>query len=224
VSSLATTKAVAVKDSSEFHVAHHFDKASTQFEAGRMGVWLFLVTEILLFGGLFCAFAVYRSLYFSSFVEAHHHLDKVMGSVNTVVLICSSFTMAMGVRAAQTNNKKLCHWMLSVTLLLALAFLAIKFVEYQHKWADGLLPGHYFTATGFKTPHPGVFFGIYFMMTGIHGIHVLIGMSLIIWVLLRNRKGEFSSKYYAPVEGVGLYWHLVDLVWIFLFPLLYLVG
>lgn len=224
MSSAASVKAAVAKDPADFHVAHHFDKADTQFDAGRMGIWLFLVTEVLLFGGLFCAFAVFRSQYFSSFVEAHHHLDKVMGAVNTVVLICSSFTMAMGVRAAQTNNKKLCQWMLTVTVLLAVAFLAIKAVEYQHKWADGLLPGRYFTATGFTTPHPGVFFGIYFMMTGIHGIHVLIGMALIVWMLLRNKKGEFSSKYYAPVEGVGLYWHLVDLVWIFLFPLLYLVG
>lgn len=219
-----TPTADAAKGSPNFHVAHHFSNADVQFDAGRMGVWLFLTTEILLFGGLFCAFAVFRSWYFSSFVEAHHHLDKTMGALNTVVLICSSFTMAMGVRAAQQTNKRLCHLMLLLTLAFAATFLVVKYFEYSHKFHEGLLPGKYFTAEGFKSPHPGTFFAIYFMMTGIHGLHILIGMGLITWVLVRNLRGEFSSRYYSPVEGVGLYWHLVDLVWIYLFPLLYLIG
>jgi cytochrome c oxidase subunit 3 len=227
--STASTAAVTAKDgepkgSPGFHVAHHFASADVQFDAGRMGVWLFLVTEILLFGGLFCAFAVFRSWYFDSFVEAHHHLDKVMGSINTVVLICSSLTMALGVRSAQTNDKGKTVVFLLVTLACAATFLVIKYFEYAHKFHEGLLPGRYFTAEGFHTPHPGMFFAVYFLMTGIHGLHVIIGMSLIVWVLIRASRGEFSSRYYAPVEGVGLYWHLVDLVWIYLFPLLYLVG
>ncbi len=208
----------------EFHVAHHFDSADVQFDAGRMGVWLFLVTEVLLFGGLICAFFVFRSWYFADFVEAHHHLDRVLGAVNTLVLIGSSLTMALAVRAAQMDNKRLVHWFLAVTLACAGIFLAIKFVEYRHKFHEGLLPGRYFTAEGFHGHHAGIFFAIYFMMTGIHGFHILIGMGLITWVLLRNRRGDFSSRYYAPIEGVGLYWHLVDLVWIFLFPLLYLIS
>lgn len=224
MSSTATAKAGAAKDPADFHVAHHFDNADAQFEANRMGVWLFLVTEVLLFGGLFCAFAVFRSWYFDSFVEAHHHLDKVMGTVNTLVLIGSSLTMALAVRAAQVNNKKLTQLLLAITFACAAGFMVIKGFEYSHKIHDGLLPGRYFTATGFETAHVNVFFGIYFIMTGIHGIHVLIGMGLIAWLLIRNKKGEFSSKYYSPLEGVGLYWHLVDLIWIFLFPLLYLVG
>ncbi len=207
-----------------FHVAHHFSNADVQFDAGRMGVWLFLVTEILLFGGLFCAFAVFRSWFFDSFVEAHHHLDKRLGALNTLVLICSSFTMALGVRAAQQSKKSLADWMLKLTLLFAAMFLVVKYFEYSHKFHEGLLPGKYFTAEGFKTPHPGTFFAVYFMMTGIHGLHVIIGMGLITWILIRNQRGEFSSRYYSPVEGVGLYWHLVDLIWIYLFPLLYLVG
>jgi cytochrome c oxidase subunit 3 len=210
--------------SPQFHVAHHFDKADTQFDAGRMGIWLFLVTEVLFFGGLFCAFFVFRSWYFDSFVEAHHHLDKVMGGINTIFLITSSLTMALGVRSAQTGNKKLTTLMLLATLAFAAGFLVIKYFEYGHKFHDGLLPGQYFHAAGFHTAHPSVFFSIYFTMTGIHGLHVVIGMGLIMWILLRNQKGEFSGRFYAPVEGVGLYWHLVDLVWIFLFPLLYLVG
>ena len=114
--------------------------------------------------------------------------------------------------------------MLLATLAFAAGFLVIKYFEYGHKFHDGLLPGQFFHATGFHTAHPSVFFSIYFTMTGIHGLHVVIGMGLIMWILLRNQKGEFSGRFYAPVEGVGLYWHLVDLVWIFLFPLLYLVG
>jgi len=210
--------------SSQFHVAHHFDKADTQFDAGRMGVWLFLVTEILLFGGMFCAFAIFRTWYFDAFVEAHHHLDKVMGGVNTLVLIGSSLTMALAVRAAQMSDKKLTGRLLLITLLCAATFLVVKYFEYRHKFHDGLLPGKYFTAEGFQTAHAGIFFAVYFMMTGIHGLHVVIGMGLIFWLYLRTQRGEFSSRYYAPVENVGLYWHLVDLIWIYLFPLLYLVG
>lgn len=210
--------------SPNFKVAHHFRDADTQFEANRMGIWLFLVTEILLFGGFFCAFAVFRSWYFESFVEAHLYLDKVMGSINTVVLIFSSLTVALAVRAAQMNKQRATIIFLTITLLCACAFMGIKYIEYSHKFADGLLPGKYFAAEGFKGAHGGIFFGIYFAMTGLHGIHVLIGMGLMIWVLIRAIRGEFSSRYYATIEGVGLYWHLVDLIWIFVFPLVYLVS
>jgi cytochrome c oxidase subunit 3 len=210
--------------SPQFEVAHHFDSADSQFEANKLGIWLFLTTEILLFGGLFGAFAVFRSWYMPAFVEAHHHLDKVMGSVNTVVLIGSSLTMALAVRAAQRSQRKLTVALLGTTILLACTFLVIKYFEYSHKFHEGLLPGNYFTAEGFQHGEAAIFFGLYFMMTGIHGLHVLIGIGLISWVLLRTSRGHFSSRYYSPVEGVGLYWHLVDLVWIYLFPLLYLVD
>ncbi len=210
--------------SPDFHVAHHFDSADTQFDAGRMGIWLFLVTEVLFFGGLFCAFFIFRSWYFDSFVEAHNQLDWRLGGLNTIVLITSSLTMALAVRGAQTNDKKRVVRMLIITILCAAALLVIKYTEYRHKIEEGLLPGANFTAQGFHSANPKVFFSIYFMMTGIHGLHVVIGMGLIMWILLRTMRGEFSSRYYSPVEGVGLYWHLVDLVWIYLFPLLYLVG
>jgi cytochrome c oxidase subunit III len=212
------------KGSPQFEVAHHFASADQQFDSGRMGVWLFLVTEILLFGGMFCAFAIFRSWYLDAFTEAHLHLDKVMGGVNTVVLICSSLTMALAVRAAQTSNRTQTVRMLSLTLLFAATFLVIKYFEYSHKVHAGLLPGAHFTAEGFTHPEASVFFAVYFMMTGIHGLHVLVGMALIGWILARAAKGHFSSRYYAPVENVGLYWHLVDLIWIYLFPLLYLVD
>lgn len=233
MSGQAQTEAASAALSSDFHVAHHFDSADSQFDAGKMGVWLFLVTEVLLFGGLFAAFFVYRSWYYDAFVEAHHHLDKVMGTVNTVVLIASSLTMALAVRAAQTNKKGQTVLLLAVTLLFAGAFLGVKYFEYAHKVHDGLVPFRIaieggglkdlFTAN-FAHPESRMFFTIYFMMTGIHGFHILIGMGLITWVTIKASKGQFSSRYYAPLEGVGLYWHLVDLVWIFVFPLLYLVG
>ncbi|MBI5542667.1 MAG: cytochrome c oxidase subunit 3 family protein, partial [Deltaproteobacteria bacterium] len=200
------------------------DNADAQFEANKLGVWIFLVTEILLFGGLFVAFAVFRAWHLPAFVEAHHHLDKVMGAVNTVVLICSSLTMALGVRAAQRSKTRQTAAFLALTLAFAATFLVIKAFEYQHKLHEGLLPGAYFTAQGFTYPAAKIFFGLYFMMTGIHGLHVVIGMGLITWVLVRSLRGQFSSRYYSPVESVGLYWHLVDLIWIYLFPLLYLVG
>jgi cytochrome c oxidase subunit 3 len=141
-----------------------------------------------------------------------------------VVLIFSSLTMALAVRASQVNSKKVASALLWVTFVCAGIFLVVKYFEYSHKIHDGLLPGKFFSAAGFHTPYPDIFFAVYFMMTGVHGLHVVIGMGLILWIILRTNRGDFSSKYYAPVENVGLYWHLVDLVWIYLFPLLYLVG
>jgi cytochrome c oxidase subunit III len=221
----AGTRPALPVGSPNFQVAHHFDTATTQFDSGRLGIWIFLVTEILFFGGMFCAFAVFRSWYFDAFKEAHHHLNKILGGINTLVLICSSLTMALGVRSAQKGDRQLTVAMLAITIACACVFLVIKYFEYSHKFHEGLLPGKAFTAEGFKTgKDAGMFFAVYFMMTGVHGLHVIIGIGLIAWVLMRANRGEFSGRYYAPVEGVGLYWHLVDLIWIYLFPLLYLVG
>jgi cytochrome c oxidase subunit 3 len=216
------TTALPSKPGGNFHVAHHFDSADEQFDSGRMGVWIFLVTEILFFGGLFCAFAVFRAWYFDAFVSAHHHLDKKLGALNTIVLIFSSLTMALAVRASQMSKPKLAGKLLLATLACAAIFLVVKYFEYSHKFHDGLLPGKYYKGPG--TQDEGLFFAVYFMMTGVHGLHVVVGMGLIFWIWLRNRRLEFGSHHYAAVEGVGLYWHLVDLVWIYLFPLLYLIG
>lgn len=211
--------------SPQFQVAHHFESADTQFEASKLGVWIFLVTEVLLFGGLFCGFIIFRSWHLDAFIEAHHRLDKVMGTINTVVLICSSLTMALAIRAAQTNNRKLVSALLAATLACAGLFLVIKGFEYHHKWVDGLFPGKYFNPVEpFVHADAQSFFGLYFVMTGLHGFHILIGMGLITWLLIKSLKGHFSSRYYTPLEGVGLYWHLVDLIWIFVFPLVYLIG
>jgi cytochrome c oxidase subunit 3 len=212
-------------------LAHHFDTPAQQFDTAKLGMWAFLGQELLFFSGLFVAYGVYRSWYPEMFRASSHQLDKIMGGTNTVVLLFSSFTAAMAVRSAQVGNKKATGNYLLVTIACAFGFLAIKFFEYKHKFEGGLLPGRYFhphvehLVQG-SAPLPtnsGSFFSIYFMMTGVHGVHVLVGIGVLIWIWLRNQRGEFSKEYFTPVDIAALYWHLVDLVWIYLFPLLYLV-
>jgi len=217
------------------HLAHHFDNPAQQEGAAKLGMWIFLATEILMFSGLFLAYFFVRSSFPEMVLEAHEKLNKVLGSINTVVLITSSLTMALGVRAAQTNSKKMARWMLLATLVFAATFMVIKYFEYSAKIEHGTLPGRFYhehiedLATGMQGTLDRwwggyqLFYGIYFVMTGLHGLHVLVGMGLIVWIMVRNERGDFSSAFFTPVENVGLYWHLVDLIWIFLFPLLYLV-
>ncbi len=301
---------------------HHFDTPAHQMESSKMGMWLFLVTEVLLFSGLFCAYAVYRANHPDIFLYAHHYLDRSWGAINTVVLLFSSFTMAWAVRSAQLNHQKALVILLAITFLCGCGFLCIKFVEYKAKFEHDLLWGLHYkphnaehseesaghdgtehavtgttshgetdqqemavhagaqdTAAGEDTQaaasvaeapvneaHPlevstiplaadspsglakpvehdahatdgehapppwmdspknvHIFFGIYFVMTGLHGLHVIIGMTIIAWLIVRTLKGHFSDAYYTPVDLGGLYWHLVDLIWIYLFPLLYLI-
>jgi cytochrome c oxidase subunit 3 len=296
-------------------LAHHFDTPVQQFDAGKLGTWLFLTTEVLLFSGLFCAYAVYRANHPEVFQFAHQYLNKTYGALNTIVLIFSSFTMAWGVRAAQLGKKNLCVGLLGITIVCGGVFMCVKYVEYKAKFEEALFPGAHYNPKEMpgitqkeekvagelaaaeaklpdvapapqpvdlmKTVVPAVntapdghlyeasavarasvgpqglsgnwvasensrlrkeetyvshheamdepanvqlFFSIYFMMTGLHGIHVLAGMSLILWIMIRANRGEFGPAYFSPVDFVGLYWHIVDLVWIFLFPLLYLIG
>jgi cytochrome c oxidase subunit 3 len=296
-----------------WHLAHHFSTPQQQFDSGKLGIWLFLTTEILLFSGLFCAYAVFRANHPEIFVYAHSYLSKPLGALNTMILIFSSFTMASAVRAAQLGQTRWLVRLLAVTFFCGAAFLGVKFIEYKAKWEEGLLTGGDYrpeapppgavvpqeqqpalsakpqaavkpqaaapvqglvierssippAAVGpqglspawlaqnpmpadtvtlakrlspawlaQKPIHPSgrwhgpepynvqVFFSFYFVMTGLHGIHVLGGMAAIAWVLVRARRGEFGPRYFSPVDFTGLYWHLVDLIWIFLFPLLYLI-
>ncbi|HBY59131.1 MAG TPA: cytochrome C oxidase subunit III [Solibacterales bacterium] len=215
---------------------HHFAEMSQQLDASKIGMWLFLVTEILLFGGLFVGFGIMQTKYPEAFYEAHHHLDRTLGALNTIVLLVSSFTMVMAVHSAQTSQKKKLIVYLILTLLCAGIFLGVKYFEYDHKIHDGLLPGKFYShksdAVAPSALEAGegrargqmIFFSFYFMMTGLHGIHILGGMVVIGWVLRRAIRGDFTSAYYTPVDLVGLYWHLVDLIWIYLFPLLYLIS
>lgn len=204
-------------------LAHHFSDVEQQRESAKLGMWLFLLTEILLFGGLFCAYAIYRAWYPDMFHHAHQALDLTMGTVNTIVLITSSVTMALAIRFMQLGRRDLTILNLVLTLAFAATFLVIKYFEYSHKFHLGQLPGKFYTFQGIEGSNPHIFFSIYFAMTGLHGIHVIVGMSIITWVLVRTVKNEFSPAYYTPIEMTGLYWHLVDLIWIFLFPLLYLI-
>lgn len=208
----------------EPHLQHHFADSEQQFEAGKIGMWLFLVTEVLLFGGLFVAFGVMQSKHPAAFYAAHHHLDRMLGFANTVVLLISSFTMVMAVHAAQTDRRKRLTVFLLLTLLFAGVFLGVKYFEYSHKFHEGLLPGKFYSHKGDTVPGQFQFFSFYFLMTGLHGLHIMGGMGAILWVLRRAVRGDFSSGYYTPVDLVGLYWHLVDLIWIYLFPLLYLIS
>lgn len=300
------------------HLAHHFDNLQQQFDSAKLGIWLFLATEILFFGGLFVAYAILRMRFPEVFSYASHYLDTIMGGVNTCVLILSSLTMALAVRCAQVNNRRGLIICLFLTLLGAVGFLVIKYFEYEHKIKEHLVWGPTFyvppaphtdnpealarieaematlkTApvqsvtitvadpTPFAIPvlapkppseasaikaaargpsgvapvvqtladraaaegpsaaeaaHPGMhladprmppnthlFFGIYYAMTGLHGIHVVVGMIVILWLIKRAFRGDFSSEYFTPVDAGGLYWHIVDLIWIFLFPLFYLI-
>lgn len=206
------------------HLQHHFADSEQQQESAKLGMWIFLLTEILLFGGLFCFYAIYRSWNPDMFYAAHEQLNITLGAINTVVLITSSVTMALAIRSMQLDRKRAALINLFSTLALASVFLIIKYFEYAHKFELGQLPGKFYTFEGIAGNNPHVFFSVYFMMTGLHGLHVLIGMGVIGWIAYRTSKGHFSGAYYTPIEMTGLYWHLVDLIWIFLFPLLYLIA
>lgn len=201
---------------------HHYATAAQQRSAARFGMWIFLGQELLFFSGLFMAYIALRFFYPETFLAAHEYLDVTMGTLNTVFLITSSLTMALAVRAAQVGQQRQLVANLALTFLLAGAFLVVKYFEYAHKIHDGLLPGALYAGPDLPG-RPGLFFAAYFVMTGLHGLHVLIGMGIIAWIGVKAVRGTFGPKYNVPVENVGLYWHLVDLIWIFLFPLLYLV-
>lgn len=213
----------------EHHHAHHFQSADHEFETCKQGMWLFLLQEVLFFAPFFVAYFVFRGLYPEAFHEGSHHLDWKLGAVNTVVLLLSSLTMALAVNAAQRGLKSKTVQYLVLTFLCACGFLVIKYFEYSHKIHMGTLPAGFFNqelfAKGeFTQFHTPLFFSLYFGMTGLHALHVIGGMVVIAWLIKRANRGEFGPKYYTPVEMVGLYWHFVDLVWIYLFPFLYLVG
>jgi len=213
------------------HHAHHYESAEAEYEASKFGTWTFLITEILMFGGLFVGYILYHEKFPEMFHAGSKFLDWKLGALNTVVLLFSSLTMALSIHYAQHNDKKKTLINLYITLICACIFMVVKYIEYTHKFHMGLYPGHYFhpheawvADIAAKYPNLAMYFSFYFCMTGLHGSHVLAGMGLIIWLIIRTHRGEFNSHYYTPLECVGLFWHLVDLIWIYLFPLLYLVG
>jgi cytochrome c oxidase subunit 3 len=268
-----------IHDQPDF-LRHHFDTPKQQFEAGKLGMWLFLATEVLLFGGLFCAYAVWRGNHPELFKYGSQALNTTLGAVNTAVLVLSSLTMAAAVTAAQRGRKGPLVLLLALTLAGAATFLVVKYFEYTHKFHDGIYPGlkyyeapqaapgvrvepdavaappapvfadlpaHEPTAVanaaaapagideGALTPDRNVplelprprnahmFFNLYFLMTGLHGLHVLAGGCMLLWLIVGAARGRFGAAYFTPVDLGGLYWHVVDLIWIFLFPLFYLI-
>lgn len=240
-------QAVATK-STEQKSAVHEELAG--YEGSKLGMWLFLATELLLFGVLFATFAMFHAQYIEAFKLAHHSLDRLMGGVNTIILIISSMSIALSLDAIQRGKRKLCGFLLILTVVLASGFLLVKYFEYTKKFSHNIYPGsaehivdpssdshEYIKISDYikkeniaekeaKKLKTGInlFFAFYFMMTGIHGVHVVIGMAVILFLFFRNRSGLYSHWYYTPVENGALYWHLVDLIWIYLFPLFYLIS
>ncbi|MBI4419022.1 MAG: cytochrome c oxidase subunit 3 family protein [Ignavibacteriales bacterium] len=206
---------------SHSHVAHQFDDLAQQQDASNLGMWAFLATEVLFFGGMFAAYAVYRTLYYDAFVAGSQHMDVLLGAINTAVLLLSSLTVALGVHEVKRgNNAGLTRYLL-LTITLGLTFLVIKGFEYSHKYADGLIPGVHFTLDG--PEHVGLYFILYFVMTGFHALHMIVGVGIMTAMVIMTRRGRFSPEYHNPIEVSGLYWHFVDIVWIFLYPLFYLI-
>ena len=239
---LVTTDEHAAKHGA---LQHHFENMEQQREAGTLGMWVFLVTEIMFFGGMFLAYTLYRYKYPAAFAAASNHLDLRLGGINTVVLIFSSFTMAMAVYSTQVGKRRNSIICLLLTMVLGLTFLGIKAAEYRDKYRDHLIPGQLIPGHPFspEVAKPGdtdehklhlppgatvhnaeMFYWIYFAMTGMHALHMIIGVGLLTVITILAWRGRFSPEYHAPVEISGLYWHFVDIVWIFLFPLLYLLG
>lgn len=243
----ATLTAPVYHGDPDERLQHHFDDKEQQFDAGNLGIWLFLVTEILFFSGLFCAYSIYRSNHPEVFVYASKFLDTNLGAINTAVLIVSSLTAAWAVRAAQLGNKKQLITHIIITILCACTFMVVKYFEYDHKLHIGISPGGTFTMTpegaAAETNEaivraadgapvvPGIgevrnqhlFWTIYYAMTGLHGIHVLGGIIVWLWLLKRAMAGHFGKKFFGPIHFTALYWHIVDLIWIYLFPLFYLI-
>ncbi len=224
------------------HPAHQFDTMEQQKESSTLGMWLFLVTEIMFFGGLFTTYVVYRTMYPAAFAAASSTLSVMWGGINTAVLILSSLTMVLAIRSAQVNSRKGAMGFLVATMLLGSTFLGIKAIEYHDKFVENHVPGNILNAPfnfvledagearamqaqdADYRRHAEIFFALYFIMTGIHATHMIIGIGILAVLLFYTRRGKYDSEYYNPLEMTGLYWHFVDIVWIFLFPLLYLLG
>jgi cytochrome c oxidase subunit 3 len=210
--------------SSHSVLAHQFDDLEQQQDTSTFGMWVFLLTEVMFFGGLFTAYTVYRSMYPQAFAIASQYMDVRMGGINTAVLICSSLTMALAVQAAQLGQRRALIMLLIATIVLGGVFLGVKAYEYHHKYVEHLIPGIDFHVESPWASQIQLLFCFYFVMTGMHALHMVIGIGLMTYLILQARRNIFNGDYYNPVEVIGLYWHFVDIVWIFLFPLLYLIG
>jgi cytochrome c oxidase subunit 3 len=215
-----------LSDAAHHHpaLAHHFENLGEQKEASSLGMWLFIAQEVMFFGGMFLAYTVNRNVYPEAWVEASHHLDWKLGGINTAVLILSSLTMALAVRAAALGRRQQVVIFLVATVVLGSVFLGVKVVEYADKFEHHLVPGADFRFEGPNARPAQIFYSLYFAMTGLHALHMIIGIPILLVLAWKAHRGAYGPAYHTPVEMTGLYWHFVDIVWIFLFPLLYLVG
>ena len=212
-------------DGADRFLQHHFQDLEVQSQAARLGMWLFLSTEILLFGGLFVGYALFRAVYPEGFHAASHHLSAELGLVDTFILITSSFTMAMAIYFVQQGKKNVAVALLLVTIAFGFGFLLVHGYEYYEDITAGALPGKFFRVEELADKHgASMFFTLYFLMTGLHSLHVLIGAALLSVLTYFTWRGDYSARYMNPLENGGLYWHLIDLIWIFLYPLLYLIA
>jgi cytochrome c oxidase subunit III len=233
---LSDSTLIGLHHQEEHHpeLLHHFVEPQQQRDAASLGMWIFLATEVMFFGGLFCAYLIYRRAYFGDFGAASKSIDATLGATNTAVLICSSLTVVLAIWAAQIGRRGLMVAMLIVTMLFGLTFLGIKGKEYKDKFEEHHVPGPSFSFDHVPIPghpdqyanpqHAEIFFALYFIMTGLHALHMIIGLGLFTWLLYMAWKGHFTPEYHTPLEIGGLYWHFVDIVWIYLFPLLYLID
>jgi cytochrome c oxidase subunit 3 len=226
--------AAAIEAHGHSMVAHQFDDLAQQHEASTLGMWAFLATEIMFFGGALLCYAVYRHSYYDAFAAASKLENWRIGAFNTGVLLCSSLSVALAVHAAQTGNRRwIVRWLL-ITIVFGLAFLGVKAYEYSHLFHENLVPGAHFDAPihgGAARHFPDhlrdqaqIFYSFYFALTGLHALHMVIGVGIILYVARLAHRGRFTPEYHNPVEMTGLYWHFVDIVWIFLYPLLYLIS
>ncbi len=202
----------------------HFEDLAQQRDASSFGMWVFLVTEIMFFGGLFLTYTINRSAYPQAFAQASHELNVRLGALNTAVLICSSLTMAMAVYFSQFGKRLATAFNLLATMLLGFVFLGIKSIEYAEKFRHHLIPGPHFVFPGPFAAQAQLYFSLYFAMTGLHALHMIIGEGILLYLLIRTLQGRYTTSYNSPVEITGLYWHFVDIVWIYLFPLFYLID
>ena len=222
----------ATEDVAQHGLQHHFSNMEQQRESTTLGMWIFLVTEIMFFGGLFTAYLIYRTAHPDIWEYcSRHEMEFWLGTINTTILLCSSLTVALSVHAIQVGQRKLCAILLFFTVLMGIGFLGIKAVEYHKHYVDGSVPGPFWhmeiEKDGTRIPAPNefqLFFYLYFVMTGLHALHVTIGVVLLSIIAVWAWQGKYTSEYHNPVHISGLYWHFVDLVWIFLFPLLYLIA
>jgi cytochrome c oxidase subunit 3 len=202
-----------------------FDTEAQQKDASTLGMWIFLITEVMFFGGMFTAYTVYRRAYSDAFAVASSSLNVTIGAINTAVLLVSSFTMVMAVRAAQLGQRRTLVLFLVLTLILGGVFLGVKAYEWNEKFEQHHVPGPSFHLDGVpQQGHAQLFFSLYFAMTGLHALHMVVGVGILSWLIWMAYKGRFTAEYNTPVDIAGLYWHFVDIIWIFLFPLLYLID